>query len=719
MAFTNKVKKLIKSRSFLFTLLLTIVGLICIPLLVLQIFVIGQSTDKFEESNHEHFLSALEESSNTFASKEQILSQTALRISLNENIQKPLRNNADDYSWYEAAEALTGYSKEILHVESVGVYYVSTGYLLTNGYKFKLQNYCEKIEPADLAQAQKMETFFNEVDSIKYYATSDGRTLYVACPIALIKVGRNDGVAFFALDARALEESYRASVTLNSSFAVANAQGDFLIRGEHFTESLSETDISNLLSSGNSVFTVGTKDPLLVYKYTAPESDLIFLLCVDKDNFQDQLMDFVQLMHSALYVALVLIVVSLTVTIYITYLPIHRLLKKHTKNETEHELSSELERLDSAFSKLDQKAATQHDQLMEFILSELLFARPVKQELVRQYLPAERYRSFAVATSLCPTPTALQSRQLASMIAETTGYDIYVTNTPSRPHSVIICLSNHSIVPDALCSAITAAIGNIFGQEYPISMGEVVTTPGELRISYRSTMTTGLNTDQIEPGASAAEFTKEIQIFSQCVCIGDEAEALNHLENIRTLLNTKTVGEGQRRYYCFKLLDSFLASINSNKLQLSGHNTELLLTFTGAEHLFTLLRESIHQVCTQAADMERSVELQLQQKLLQYVNENFADTEMCLTAAADHMGTSTYAVSRLFKDLTGQGFNDYVTEKRLEYSRTLLINTQKSIAEVSAESGFDSANYFSTVFKQNCGMPPTKYRAIQKKNTSG
>lgn len=718
MAFTDKVKRLIKPRAFLLQLLLTILFFICIPLLCLQIFTIGQSTDKFEKNNHEHFLSALEASANIFASKEQVLSQTALRISLNEDIQKPLRYNADEYSWYEAAEALTGYGAEILHVESVGVYYTSKGCLLTDGYKYKLQDYCEKIEPEDKEQAQKMEDFFSEVDTTRYYATSDGRILYMARPIALVKAGRNDGVAFFALDANALEKSYRASVTLNSSFAVLGVQGNFLIKGEHFAEDLSERDISNILSSKSSVFTIGTEAALLIYKYTEPELDKIFLLCVDKDNFQDQLMDFAELMHYTMCVTLILVVLSLIATIYINYLPIHRLLKKHTAIESEHELSSELERLDSAFFKLDQKAVTQQDLLMEFILSDLLFAKPVKPELVSQYFPPERYRSFAVATSLCPTLTAMQSRQLARMIAESTGYDIYVTSVPSRPHSVIICLSEHPIISDSLYSGVSTAIVDIFGQEYPLGVGEVFTSPNELRTSYRSAISTSLNTDQIEPGSNAAEFTKKVQVFSQCVYIGDEAEALNHLEDIKNLLNTKTVGEGHRRYYCFKLLNSFLTSINGDKSQLSGQNVELLLSFTDTEHLFKLLSEFIHQVCNQVTNTERSVDLRLQQKLLQYVEDNFTNSELCLTIAADHIGTSIYAVSRLFKELTGKGFKDYVTEKRLEYSHTLLISTQKSIAEVSAESGFENANYFSTVFKQKYGMPPTKYRTIQKEHLS-
>ena len=116
--------------------------------------------------------------------------------------------------------------------------------------------------------------------------------------------------------------------------------------------------------------------------------------------------------------------------------------------------------------------------------------------------------------------------------------------------------------------------------------------------------------------------------------------------------------------------------------------------------------------------MEQSVNLQLQQQLLQYVDEHYTNSELSLYMVAAHIGVSIYAVSRLFKEATGKGFKDYVKEKRLEYGHALLMTTQKSIVEISAESGFDSSSYFSNVFKQKYGMPPTQYRIIQKENSS-
>ena len=97
--------------------------------------------------------------------------------------------------------------------------------------------------------------------------------------------------------------------------------------------------------------------------------------------------------------------------------------------------------------------------------------------------------------------------------------------------------------------------------------------------------------------------------------------------------------------------------------------------------------------------------------LLEYVDENCYNSALCLTSVADHLNTSIYAVSRAFKDITGIGFKDYITTRRLQHACQLLADTDETISEIAIQSGFENATYFTTVFKHEYGIPPTKYRA--------
>lgn len=113
---------------------------------------------------------------------------------------------------------------------------------------------------------------------------------------------------------------------------------------------------------------------------------------------------------------------------------------------------------------------------------------------------------------------------------------------------------------------------------------------------------------------------------------------------------------------------------------------------------------------------EQGLPLDLHGYLLDYVNANCYNSALCLNSVADDLNASIYAVSRAFKDITGVGFKEYVTGKRLGRACHLLATTDKTIGEIAIQSGFENATYFTTVFKHEYGIPPTKYRVNAQKN---
>lgn len=714
MAFAQKAKKILKQRAFLITLAATIVGFVCVPLVAMQAFIFSQSTEEFQQTNHDYYGSVLHTTANSFENREEMLYETALRIALNETVQKPLRHNATEYTVYEAAQAINDYKNTVMFANSVGVYYVSEGYVLTDGFKYTLQEYCEKCEPEDPEAVERMKTYFTEITSMSYFASADGDVLYAARPVPLGLSGRYDGIVFFALDAGALEESYRAAVSAHTSFAIADDQGKLLLQGEDFNGKIDSNKLSSFLKAKDQVCIVGDDEELMLYKYTDPETGFSFLLTVDRGESEERVLEFAKLMRISLWVMAALVTASLVATIYINYRPINQLLKKHTAAEGRHEMHSEIERLESVFFELDKKMSTEQNMVKDFILGDLLFGNNVKPELVSQYFPADRYCSFAVLTIMCPLRTTAEAYKMAEELSKSTGHRIFVTSVPGRPHAVAVCLAEKPIESVSLRADITGTITEIFGTEYPVCMGEVVAEIFDLRASYRSAVIANVPAVLTETQENSEEYVEKLQRLTQCVYMGDEEDALNNLAEIKYFLYRNVTGEGMLRYHSFELLHTYLNSINSDEVRLSGEDVESLLAFASVEDLFERLTRSIHQVCSQVENTERDVDIRLQQRLLQYVDKNFTDSSLCLTIAADYVGSSIYTVSRLFKEMTGKGFKDYVMEKRLELGHMLLCSTPKSIADVAAEAGFDNANYFSTVFKAKYGMPPTKYRRLMK-----
>ena len=65
---------------------------------------------------------------------------------------------------------------------------------------------------------------------------------------------------------------------------------------------------------------------------------------------------------------------------------------------------------------------------------------------------------------------------------------------------------------------------------------------------------------------------------------------------------------------------------------------------------------------------------------------------------------------RLFKKYEGIGISEYVTQQKIQLSKELLKEGKMKIYEIADLLGFESAFYFSKVFKKVTGLSPKDYR---------
>ncbi len=76
-----------------------------------------------------------------------------------------------------------------------------------------------------------------------------------------------------------------------------------------------------------------------------------------------------------------------------------------------------------------------------------------------------------------------------------------------------------------------------------------------------------------------------------------------------------------------------------------------------------------------------------------------------------HVGYST--LRRRFKNRTGFAIKEYILRVQLKRAKELLAFTQLTVEEVAAEVGIADPFYFSRVFKEREGAPPTLFREHQ------
>ncbi|MDP4239994.1 MAG: AraC family transcriptional regulator [Bacteroidota bacterium] len=97
------------------------------------------------------------------------------------------------------------------------------------------------------------------------------------------------------------------------------------------------------------------------------------------------------------------------------------------------------------------------------------------------------------------------------------------------------------------------------------------------------------------------------------------------------------------------------------------------------------------------------------QKVINYLETNY-QKNVSLNDVAKHVGMTDVSFSRFMKKRTGKNFIEYFNDLRLGFASHQLVNTNKYIAEVAFECGFDNLSNFNRIFKKRKGCTPTEFR---------
>ncbi len=96
-------------------------------------------------------------------------------------------------------------------------------------------------------------------------------------------------------------------------------------------------------------------------------------------------------------------------------------------------------------------------------------------------------------------------------------------------------------------------------------------------------------------------------------------------------------------------------------------------------------------------------------KVFHYVERGFRNI-VTIEQAAKLIHLSESAFCRFFKKASGKTFSDYVNDIRIAHACSLLIETDKPVAQAAYESGFETLTYFNRVFLKKKGVQPAVFR---------
>ncbi len=101
-------------------------------------------------------------------------------------------------------------------------------------------------------------------------------------------------------------------------------------------------------------------------------------------------------------------------------------------------------------------------------------------------------------------------------------------------------------------------------------------------------------------------------------------------------------------------------------------------------------------------------------EIVRYINSHYMDV-LTLQSLSKQFHISPYYLSRVYKEVTGFSFVEYLNQVRINEAQKLLKTTNLNVTSIAEKVGYENPTHFGRVFKTITGTSPLKYR----KNGSG
>lgn len=204
-------------------------------------------------------------------------------------------------------------------------------------------------------------------------------------------------------------------------------------------------------------------------------------------------------------------------------------------------------------------------------------------------------------------------------------------------------------------------------------------------------------------GFITTEKTKQIVIQIREDFLGD------------SLLNKMELHEVNRLFNQSKMGLEFIGTtkLKAQKIIKSISHKQGLKKLIGLLKLLQVLSNSkeYKTICYKTYSSSLSINQLSRMKLVLDFIENNYQQNITITDAAEVINLTNSAFYKFIKRHTKKKFTQLLNEYRINHASKMLINTQKTIAEICFDSGFKNLSYFNRKFKAALKESPGTFRA--------
>lgn len=148
--------------------------------------------------------------------------------------------------------------------------------------------------------------------------------------------------------------------------------------------------------------------------------------------------------------------------------------------------------------------------------------------------------------------------------------------------------------------------------------------------------------------------------------------------------------------------------IVSEIFQSKNNGYRSLYELTSVEQILDWLRLFRDGLCESFATHNKDYKNHIVINVKKYINDHIEE-KLTLNKVAEAFNISPNYLSVLFSKYNDTGFSDYINQSKIEAAKKMMADGNLKVYEISDLLGFESAFYFSRVFKKVTGISPRDY----------
>ncbi|MCV4235208.1 AraC family transcriptional regulator [Virgibacillus sp. LDC1] len=202
----------------------------------------------------------------------------------------------------------------------------------------------------------------------------------------------------------------------------------------------------------------------------------------------------------------------------------------------------------------------------------------------------------------------------------------------------------------------------------------------------------------------------EVQLINN-LKIGNLDTSMQILHEISTENGKRNLSKASMNNLVSLLMETMLRVLYELNLDIGIYSKQFANRVKGEDigEMWSYVYELGTLICERNRYSNTSLTMEAGSQLLQYVNENYTSADISLKQLAEIFQMSVSKVSKIFKEVSGINFYDYLCRLRMEMAKELLRERKCGIDDIARRVGYENVYSFKRAFARYEGIKPDEY----------